>query len=208
MARRTYNSEVRARAASQTRAEVLQAAAELFAEQGYARTSVAAIAKRAGVALNTVYTSVGGKPALIEAMVEASLADEEISLALADIDELIDGHAIIRRAAAGTGAVIRSQAVMMRVLFDNRTSEPVIAEAAERVVHRYRERLQRIADRLVTVTGMTTPAARAGEILWFYLGQNAWTTVRDLGWEWNEATTWLADQAISALLTERQGRGW
>ncbi|MFF5076635.1 TetR/AcrR family transcriptional regulator [Actinoplanes sp. NPDC000266] len=207
MARRTYNSEVRVRAAQETRAAVVGAAAELFAEQGYARTSVAAVAQRAGVALNTVYTSVGGKPALVEAMVETGLADEEIGEALAEIERMTDGVRILRRAAEGTGAVIRSQATMIRVLFDNRTAEPVIAEAAEVATRRYRERLDRIAERLVAVGAVKLPARRAGDILWFYLGQGAWATARDLGWEWDEATAWLGDQAIGALLTTVRGRG-
>ncbi|XVU28997.1 TetR/AcrR family transcriptional regulator [Actinoplanes sp. CA-054009] len=207
MTRRTYNSEVRARAAQETRAAVVGAAAELFAEHGYARTSVAAVAERAGVALNTVYTSVGGKPALVKAIVETGVTDEGIGQALVDIDEMTDGARILRRTAEGTGAVIRSQATMIRVLFDNRTAEPVIAEAAEVATRRYRERLDRIAERLVAVGAVTLPAGRVGEILWFYLGQGAWATVRDLGWEWDEATAWLGDQAIAALLTTAPGRG-
>jgi AcrR family transcriptional regulator len=62
MTPRTYRSNVRAQAARSTREAILRSARTLFTEQGYARTSVAAIAEHAGVALNTVYTSVAPNP--------------------------------------------------------------------------------------------------------------------------------------------------
>ena len=68
---RSYRSPVRTEAAQVTRAAIVEAARALFAERGYARTSVAAVAERAGVALNTVYTSIGGKPALVAAVARA-----------------------------------------------------------------------------------------------------------------------------------------
>ena len=48
-----------------TREAVLSAARELFTSLGYASTTVTAIAERAGVAVDTVYASVGRKPDLM-----------------------------------------------------------------------------------------------------------------------------------------------
>jgi AcrR family transcriptional regulator len=73
-ARRRYSSPQRAEGAAATRHQVLTAAGELFTGQGYAATSVAQVAARAGVAVDTVYASVGRKPALIRALVEAALS--------------------------------------------------------------------------------------------------------------------------------------
>src|SRR5215212_814751 len=55
----------RDRQAQQTRAEILGAARRLFAERGYARTSVRDIAQAAGVSAQTVYDSVGSKQTLV-----------------------------------------------------------------------------------------------------------------------------------------------
>ena len=66
MSKRLYRSVARAESARATRTEILRAAGELFAERGYAQTTVAEIAERAQVAINTVYTSVGGKNWLSE----------------------------------------------------------------------------------------------------------------------------------------------
>ena len=56
---------LRERRAQLTRDEILRAARRLFAERGYARTSVRDIAKAAGVSAQTVYDSVGSKQALV-----------------------------------------------------------------------------------------------------------------------------------------------
>jgi len=63
VAPRAYNSVRRELASIQTRDAILSAAVELFGSGGYARTTIAEIARRAGVATNTVYTSV--EPGLV-----------------------------------------------------------------------------------------------------------------------------------------------
>jgi AcrR family transcriptional regulator len=54
------------------------AARRLFVERGYAHTTVNDIAEEAGVALQTVYSSVGPKPAI--ALAIADLMEEEVGL--------------------------------------------------------------------------------------------------------------------------------
>jgi AcrR family transcriptional regulator len=66
---RTYRSELRAQQAEQTRARVVAAAAELFASDGYARTTLAKIAAVAGVSTETVQGQ-GSKAALLIAAAE------------------------------------------------------------------------------------------------------------------------------------------
>lgn len=57
-----------------TRAQVVQAAARLFLSHGYARTTLAAIAGEAGVAVQTLYNAVGNKAALLTAVLESTAA--------------------------------------------------------------------------------------------------------------------------------------
>src|SRR4249920_1520833 len=72
--RRRYDSSRRAEQAARTRRAVLDAARALFSEQGYASTTVGQIAGRAGVAVDTLYTSVGRKPALLRELVETAIS--------------------------------------------------------------------------------------------------------------------------------------
>ena len=75
--RRRYSSAVRTEQAAATRHAVLEAARALFAEHGYAGTSIAAIAARAGVAVDTVDAAAGRKPALLRELVETSLSGSD-----------------------------------------------------------------------------------------------------------------------------------
>src|SRR4051794_14715691 len=75
--KRTYNSPRRAEQAAATRKTILDAAQKLFEEQGYAATSMAAIAKEAGVALKTVYLAFETKSGLLRALWHLRLRGDE-----------------------------------------------------------------------------------------------------------------------------------
>jgi AcrR family transcriptional regulator len=66
---RAYRSELRQQQAEQTRSRVVAAAVELFADNGYARTTLAKIADKAGVSPETVQGH-GPKAALMIAAIE------------------------------------------------------------------------------------------------------------------------------------------
>jgi AcrR family transcriptional regulator len=66
---RSYRSKLREEQAEQTRSRVVAAAAELFAAEGYARTTLAKIAAAAGVSVETVQGQ-GPKAALMIAAAE------------------------------------------------------------------------------------------------------------------------------------------
>lgn len=91
--RRTYNSPLRAGQAQQTRRRVLESARRLFVENGYAATTVAAVAAAAGVSPETVYQSVGGKRGLLEGVMditgphESAAEDEDWWLMVGDLTD-------------------------------------------------------------------------------------------------------------------------
>ncbi len=72
--RRTIDSPLRREQAAQTRQRILAAAGRLFTSRGYVGTTMSAIAKEAGVAVETVYASVGAKPVIL-----ATLADQVVA---------------------------------------------------------------------------------------------------------------------------------
>ncbi|MGB3829027.1 MAG: TetR/AcrR family transcriptional regulator [Ornithinimicrobium sp.] len=74
---RTYASRLRREQADATRRGVLASARTLFTAGGYAQTSVADIARHAGVSLDTVYVSVGRKPQLLLAVHDMILGSSE-----------------------------------------------------------------------------------------------------------------------------------
>lgn len=72
--RRRYHAPQRAEQAAATRSAVLDAARELFTTRGYPATTVADVARRAGVNVDTLYATVGRKPALLREVVETAIS--------------------------------------------------------------------------------------------------------------------------------------
>ena len=75
--RRRYHSPLRAEQADGTRRRVLAAARDLFLTRGYAGTTVAAVARAAGVSPDTIYVSLGGKQGLLEGVLALARSDPE-----------------------------------------------------------------------------------------------------------------------------------
>lgn len=83
-ARRPYRSTLREEQARATRRAIVEAGAALFVERGFAGTTVDAIAERAGVSRKTVFTSVGGKVAVLKDAFDWALAGDDEPVPLGD----------------------------------------------------------------------------------------------------------------------------
>src|SRR3954453_3994972 len=75
--KRRYDSPRRREQAAATRREILQAAQRLFENQGFAVTTMAAIAAEAGVALKTVYVAFETKSGVLRALWNLLLRGDE-----------------------------------------------------------------------------------------------------------------------------------
>jgi AcrR family transcriptional regulator len=75
--RRRYHSPLRADQAEQTRRRILETAFRLFVDRGYAGTTIATVAERAGVSPETIYASLGGKRGLLEGVMQMAIAGED-----------------------------------------------------------------------------------------------------------------------------------
>ena len=81
---RTYRSPRRALQAQQTRVEVLAACRALFAARGWAATGVRDIANEAGVSVETVYATLGGKVALLTAALDGAVVGDDDPIPLSE----------------------------------------------------------------------------------------------------------------------------
>ena len=202
MSRASYNSPRRQQAAAATRKAIIEAALELFACQGYARTTVAQIAEAAQVAANTVYTSVGGKPQLLAAITESGTGDPDVAETLTAVARATDAAEVIRLTAAGTRRVNQRRTKAVAVLLDSAQADPAAAEMLRLTVRYYRDTLATLARRLEDLGAVEPPDLnRAADVFWYLFGWTSWRTlITDLGWSWDEAEQWLAQQGIDALL--------
>ena len=75
--KRTYNTPKRDARAAATRARIRASAEELFLRNGYARTSMTAVARAAGVAEKTVYLTFPTKAELLNDIIVTALRSED-----------------------------------------------------------------------------------------------------------------------------------
>jgi AcrR family transcriptional regulator len=78
--KRSYDSSRRQEQARQTRRAVLRAAHDLFVEQGYGRTTIADIARAAGVSAETIYATFKNKATVLHRVWDVTIGgdDEEV----------------------------------------------------------------------------------------------------------------------------------
>ena len=71
---RPYRSDLRARRASDTREAILLSAYAAFTTRGYSATTMADVASAAGVAVDTIYATVGTKTALLRLLIDTAIS--------------------------------------------------------------------------------------------------------------------------------------
>ncbi|UUY04074.1 TetR/AcrR family transcriptional regulator [Svornostia abyssi] len=104
----------------QLREEIVQTAAEVFAERGYHRTGIADIAQRLGVGNSSIYAHFAGKRALFDVVIDdamsgvMSLLTAENAPAAADTFE--DYQEQVRRIASGFTVALRDDPAVLRLL--------------------------------------------------------------------------------------------
>jgi TetR/AcrR family transcriptional regulator, regulator of autoinduction and epiphytic fitness len=85
---RRYESPKRQEQARATRRAIVEAARALFLARGYAQTTIEAIAREAGVAVQTVYAAFGSKPEVLKTVIDVAVAGHDTPAALVDDDAL------------------------------------------------------------------------------------------------------------------------
>jgi AcrR family transcriptional regulator len=85
--KRNYDSPLRDSQTAGTRRRIVEAATREFVQLGYAKTSMSGIAKAAGVARETVYHLLGGKPAVLKACYDVAIVGDHADVPVADREE-------------------------------------------------------------------------------------------------------------------------
>ena len=121
-AKRKYDSTSRSEAAKTTRELIINSARAIFLEKGYAAATMPAIAMAAGTALDTVYATVGKKPALFRLLIEMAISGSDRALPAEERDYVrairaeTDAARKLRLYAAALGRIQPRLAPLIRVL--------------------------------------------------------------------------------------------
>ena len=208
---RSYDASRRQRAADQTRRGIVEAARALFLARGYAATTMAAVAETAGVALDTVYASVGPKPTLFRHLVELAISglDRPVVAEERDYVRQIQAETSAQRKlelyARATRHIQERLAPLFSILREAAPTHPELAALWEEISQR-RARNMRLLTADLATTGALRPDLAPEEIadvIWtmnspeFYL-----LLVRERGWTPERFEQWLADTWGRLLLTQ------
>jgi AcrR family transcriptional regulator len=199
---RIYRSSQRERSAALTRAAILEVAESLFVSEGYSATTIADIARRADVALPTVYGSVGNKAQIVLALIEGGTSDPGIALTATRVRQSARAETAIAQMAAGVCESIQKLLPLVAVMYDTAPTEPLIADAVKGVERTYRQNLSPLVQHLREHAWLRDDLSDADaiDILWFYFGVQSLRSLHASGWSWERIEAWLAEQAGFALL--------
>jgi AcrR family transcriptional regulator len=186
--RRAYDMSRRRVASARRRRRVLDTASELFLAHGYAATTVAAVAESAGVSVETIYKSFGGKTGLVRALIEESLQGTEPEPAEQRSDRAAaaapgDPRAIISAWTTIGLDVIRRGAPLLIMARAAATTDADVAQLLEEVRERALVRMAHNAEALAPHLREGVTVEQARDVLVAYLTPELFDTlVHEFGW--------------------------
>jgi TetR/AcrR family transcriptional regulator of autoinduction and epiphytic fitness len=207
--RRRYDRSNRERQARETRRRIVAAAARLFDRDGYAGTSIAAIAEEAQVAVPTVYASLHSKSGILRAVVELTVRGDDGDAPLAsravwqEMENEPDARARIALFARLHRQICEREAgVFAQLAAAAGSDEEATALLAEHDSRRYQtqERLARDLDRRNQLRPSLT-TREAADVVWTLASERTYLAlVRDREWKPGDYERWLTEQLVAALL--------
>jgi AcrR family transcriptional regulator len=212
---RTYNSPRRQEQAAATRRQILEAAQPLFERQGYATTSVAAIAAGAGVAVKTVYLAFETKSGILRALWNLLLRGDIEEVPVAEREwyrealEEPDPERQLRLNARNSRRAKGRMGSLILVIRAAAPAEPEIDALWKGIESDFHENQGRIAKSLQKKGALRSGLSvrRATDILWTLNHPDVYQLlVGSRGWTPAQYEKWLGDAFCSELLGPRASR--
>ena len=206
---RRYESPHRREQAIATRKQILESAQRLFERQGYAATTMAAIAAEAGVALKTVYVAFETKSGVLRALWNVLLRGADDNVAVADRDwyrEVLaepDPQRRLRLNAHNSRAVKERAGALMAVIRAAAPLDPDLDALWGRIQTEFYANQRAIVEGLAEQRALRPglDVTQAADILWTLNHPDVWQLlVRSRGWSADDYERWFGDTACAQLL--------
>ena len=204
-----YTSEIRDEQARRTRRAIVTAAHDLFLGQGYAATTIDAIAQAAHVSRRTVFNSVGGKAALLKLAVDWAVVGDDEPVPMAErpavkaIQAEPDPHKALALWAQMVVEIAARAAPIAEVLTAAADAD---ADAAQLAADADRDRTfgataftRYLASRDGLAPGITQQYA--ADLCWALMDPHLYRLlVTQRGWTAADFTQWLSSSLAATLL--------
>ncbi|NLA37751.1 MAG: TetR/AcrR family transcriptional regulator [Actinobacteria bacterium] len=207
--KRAYDNSARLEQSNETRRSILDAARSQLLERGYRATTIADIARVAGVHVDTVYTLVGRKPVLMRELIEHAISgtDEVVSADRRGYVEAIRAERDPRRKLAiyarATREIHGRLAPLLLALRDASTTEPEVRAVWDEISERRATNMRELVKDLKSVGGIRAglSIAEAADTIWVTNSAEVFVLLTtERGWTTSRYERWLVDTWTRLLL--------
>ena len=203
---RKYESPARVRQASATRNRIIDAAESLLLEKGFAGMTVAAVAKRAGVAPQTIYAIFSSKAGIIMAAIEDRVLRDDSNVdAIKQLQNATDPVQILRSVARIIRNVYEGNAPTFTAVYGACMVSPQLADLEKELNELRREKQAPIVDDLMASGKMLPHLDREAvrDLLWALSGREMYyLLVIRRGWSPDKYEEQLAGLLIASLVRQ------
>jgi AcrR family transcriptional regulator len=201
---RTYHSRIRQRQAEETRRRILVAARALFERQGYAVTTLEAIAERADVSPKTIAAVFGSKPALLAQVINPEAFNRRFQQLLIELRATTDPAQRLSLVAQITRQAYEPLVSSLDLLRTAAALSPDLAQLAQAVEARRRQNQARLIaalhDQGVLHPGLSSEEAT--DVLWALTSYEVYRLlVVQQHWAAVRYETWLVHVLSEQLLS-------
>ncbi len=206
---RSYDSTGRRAQAQETRARIIEVALARFLRDGFAATTIPAVAAEAGVSVETIYKAFANKAGLLKAAVDVTVAGDHDEVAIRDRDPVRsilaepDPHEKLRLWAANYVSIAVRTTPLHMLVRDAAASDPSVAEVFATTNTERHLGMSEFARHLgdggwlrhdVTVD-------EAADVLWSVSSPTMFELLAlQRGWQTERMRAWIADTLDHALL--------
>ena len=206
--KRRYDASGRRRHARENQRRILGAAHDLFVANGYGQTTMADIARVAGVALETVYAAFRTKPALLHRVWDVTVGGDDQEILVHERPEFLairrepDLASRLSRLAIANTALAHRLAPLYLALQGAAASEPAAAAMLGEIDDQ-RLRSMSVHARDAAATGrLAVSEEECRDFLWSTTDGSLWhRLVRQRGWTDERFAAWLGDVWVAALVS-------
>lgn len=199
---RAYSSPLRTRQAADTRQAVLVAARRLFAENGYAATTVKQIADAAGVSAPTVYNGFASKAGIAQALIDYTNRESGAAEMARDVVAARTPHDMLRASVHLVCVLHQRIGDFIGVLLEAARVDPTLLPAVAEGRASHAGPQQMLARRLAEAGALRPDVSRetaAGLLTVSTSPDTIERYVTDLGWDYSRIEDTLTNAMVVAL---------
>jgi AcrR family transcriptional regulator len=207
--KRTYDSSLRRGQSAETRQRILDAARDLIVQRGYRATTIAAVADRAAVNIDTVYDRVGRKPVILRELIEQAISGTDRAVVAEDRDYVKaivaepDPANKLAMYARAVAAIQERMAPLFLALRDAASTEPEARAVWQEIDERRAANMRTFAESLHVAGGLRAglTVEEAADVIWTTASSDVYALfVVQRHWTRQRFERWLADTWRRLLL--------